>query len=110
MDPGKRPGLQWLTTGTSALAELHIQVVDVVSRQIGDRPVAQMRVEIAVEHRSGLADRGPCPTRLRDREPPLEQFPTVVRAATPGPVPTASTITASSRSASARLPRTVFNR
>ena len=75
MDSGERARPQRLATDTTGVAEAHIHGVDVRSCQIGDRSDTEVRVEVTVEHRSGLADRRRCPTSLGDREPLFQQLP-----------------------------------
>ena len=74
------------------------------------RRCAEVRVEVAVEHGAGLADRGRRPPGRGDREPRLEQLPHRRTHADARSAWAAATIAASSRSASARLPRTVTER
>lgn len=75
MDSGERPRLQRLATDSTGVAKAHIHDVDVGSREIGDRSGTEVRVEVTVEHRSGLANRRRRPTSLGDREPPFQQLP-----------------------------------
>ena len=75
MDAGEGAWLQRLATDSTALAQVDVQVVDVGRGQISDRSGTEVRVEIAVQHRSGLANCGRRPACLCDCEPPFEQLP-----------------------------------
>ena len=74
MDAGQGAGRQRSAAHPAAAAQRGVGGVEHRGGDVTDRDVAEVRVQVAVEHRAGLANRGRRPTGRGDREPRFEQF------------------------------------
>lgn len=74
MDAGECSGTERFAADTAAPPKLHIDSVDRCRGDAADSDVAEMWVEVTVEDRTGLTDRGWRPTRLGDREACFEKL------------------------------------
>jgi hypothetical protein len=74
VDTGQCSSRERFAADTAAPPKLHIDSVDRREGDVAGSDVAEMWVEVTVENRAGLMDRGWRPTRLGDREPGFEQL------------------------------------
>jgi hypothetical protein len=72
MNTGESAGHQRSANDATTSSQAGVERVDFGGRDLSDGELTEVRVEIAVEHGAGLADRGWSPTRLGDGEPCLE--------------------------------------
>jgi hypothetical protein len=59
---------------TTTSSQPNVERVDLGGREVSDGKVTDVRVEIAIEHGTRLADRRWGPAGLGDREPCLKEF------------------------------------